>query len=91
MPNERVLAVISDLERTLVEFIRKHRITHEEYRQATDLIIAEVRAGEESLLFDVFLEAAATDVGNISRNGSMEAIEPWFWRHCSSLRSHVPR
>lgn len=79
MPNERALAVISDLERTLVEFICKHRITHDEYRQATDLIIAEVRAGEESLLFDVFLEAAATDVGNIGRRGSMEAIEGPFY------------
>lgn len=79
MTNDRVRTVVEDLELTLLEFIRKHGITHEEYRAATDLIIAEVQAGEGSLLFDVFLEAAATDVGNIDRPGSMEAIEGPFY------------
>jgi len=79
MINNRVLTVVEDLERTLVEFIRKHRVTHAEYRAATDLIIAEVQAGEMSLLFDVFLEAAATDVGNQDREGSVEAIEGPFY------------
>jgi catechol 1,2-dioxygenase len=79
MTNDRVLAVVEDLERTLVEFIRKHRITHDEYRAATDLIVAEVQAGEASLLFDVFLEATATDVQNHNRAGSIEAIEGPFY------------
>lgn len=79
MTNPRVLAVVEDLERTLVGFIRKHRITHDEYRAATDLIVAEVQAGEGSLLFDVFLEAEATDVGNHEREGSIEAIEGPFY------------
>jgi catechol 1,2-dioxygenase len=79
MPNDRVLTVVEDLERTLLEFIRKHHISHDEYRAATDVIIAEVQAGEASLLFDVFLEAAATDVGNDGRKGSIEAIEGPFY------------
>lgn len=79
MTNSRVLTVVEDLERTLLQFIRKHGITHEEYRIATDLIIAEVLAGEASLLFDVFLEAETTDVGNVGRSGSMEAIEGPFY------------
>jgi len=79
MTNDRVRTVVDDLERMLVEFIRKHRITHEEYRAATDVIVAEVQAGEASLLFDVFLEAAATDVGNEGREGSIEAIEGPFY------------
>ncbi|MFF0144136.1 catechol 1,2-dioxygenase [Amycolatopsis sulphurea] len=79
MTNDRVLTVVEDLERTLVEFIRKHGITHAEYRAATDLIIAEVEAGEASLLFDVFLEAAATDMDNHGRTGSIEAIEGPFY------------
>lgn len=79
MTDDRVLTVVEDLERTLVEFIRKHRITHAEYRTATDTILAEVRAGEGSLLFDVFLEAAATDVNNDGREGSIEAIEGPFY------------
>jgi catechol 1,2-dioxygenase len=79
MTSERVLTVVEDLERTLLEFIRKHQITHEEYRQTTDIIIAGVKAGEESLLFDVLLEAEATDVGNVGRAGSIEAIEGPFY------------
>jgi catechol 1,2-dioxygenase len=79
MPNDRIRTVVEDLEQTLLEFIRKHRITHAEYRAATDIIIAEVKAGEESLLFDVFLEAEATDIGNVGRQGSPEAIEGPFY------------
>ncbi|MET0821076.1 MAG: catechol 1,2-dioxygenase [Aeromicrobium sp.] len=79
MSQERVITVLEDLERLLVEFIGKHGITHDEYRAATDLIIAEVQAGEASLMFDVFLEAAATDVGNHGREGSIEAIEGPFY------------
>lgn len=79
MTNDRVRTLVEDLERTLVEFIRKHRITHAEYRSATDLLVAEVQAGEGSLLFDVFLEAAATDTDNHGRPGSIEAIEGPFY------------
>lgn len=79
MTGQRIITVVEDLERTLVEFIRKHGITHAEYRAATNLIIAEVNAGEESLLFDVFFEAEATDVGNAGRVGSIEAIEGPFY------------
>ncbi|WP_445183277.1 dioxygenase family protein [Pseudonocardia sp. Cha107L01] len=79
MTNDRVLTVVEELERTLVEFIRTHRITHAEYRSATDLLVAEVQAGEGSLLFDVFLEAAATDMDNHGREGSIEAIEGPFY------------
>jgi catechol 1,2-dioxygenase len=79
MTSERVLTVVEDLERTLLAFIRKHQITHEEYRQATDVIIAGIKAGEESLLFDVLLEAEATDVGSIGRAGSIEAVEGPFY------------
>jgi catechol 1,2-dioxygenase len=79
MTTHRVPTVVEDLERTLVEFIFKHRITHDEYRAATGLIVAEVQAGEGSLLFDVFLEAAATDMDNAGREGSIEAIEGPFY------------
>ena len=79
MTQDRVRSLVEDLERTLVAFIRTHRVTHAEYRAATDLIVAEVQAGEASLLFDVFLEAAATDVGNDDRTGSIEAIEGPFY------------
>jgi catechol 1,2-dioxygenase len=75
----RIRTVVEDLEQVLLDFIREHQITHAEYRTATDLIIDSVRSGEESLLFDVFCEAAATDVGNVGRQGSPEAIEGPFY------------
>ena len=76
----RIRSVVEDLEQVLLDFIRKHQITHTEYRAATDLIIDSIKAGEESLLFDVFFEAEATDVGNLGRDGSPEAIEGPFYR-----------
>jgi len=79
MSNDRLKTVVEDLERTLLDFMRKHRITHDEYRLATDLLVGSVKAGEESLLYDVFLEAKATDIGNIGREGSPEAIEGPFY------------
>jgi catechol 1,2-dioxygenase len=59
--------------------MRKHKITHDEYRCATDILVASVKAGEGSLLYDVFFEAEATDIGNIGRQGSVEAIEGPFY------------
>ena len=79
MTNERTVNVVEDLERVLLDFIHKHGITHDEYRAATDLVVSEIKAGEGSLLFDVFLEAAATDVANTGREGSIEAIEGPFY------------
>lgn len=76
---DRIVTVVEDLEQTMLEFLRKHTITHEEYRAATSLIIDEIKTGEESLLFDVFLEAEATDIGNTQHSGSIEAIEGPFY------------
>jgi len=76
---ERVRIIIEDLEQTLLEFIRKHRITHEEYRCASNTLVGSVKAGEESLLYDVFVEAATTDTGNIDNQGSLEAVEGPFY------------
>ncbi|MDQ1528248.1 MAG: catechol 1,2-dioxygenase [Actinomycetota bacterium] len=79
MSSQRRLEVVEDIERTMLELIRKHQITHEEYRAATDLVIASIKEGEESLLFDVFFEAEATDVVNAGRTGSPAAIEGPFY------------
>lgn len=72
-------AVLEDLEQVLLAFMRKHAITHEQYRRATEVLVGTVKAGEESLLWDVFLEAEATDIGNGLRAGSPEAIEGPFY------------
>jgi catechol 1,2-dioxygenase len=76
---ERTRILLEDLEQTLLRFIRKHEITHDEYRCATDHLVATVKAGEGSLLCDVFFEAETTDVDNHGRQGSVEAIEGPFY------------
>ena len=65
--DSRLKSVVCDFEQVLLDFIRDHRVTHSEYRAVTNIIIDSVKSGEESLLFDVFCEAAATDVGNVGR------------------------
>lgn len=79
MTNQRVLEVVEALEKTVQNFIREHQVTHAEYRQATDIIIDSIKSGEESLLFDVFFEAEATDVASQGRDGSTLAIEGPFY------------
>jgi catechol 1,2-dioxygenase len=39
MSNDRIKTVVEDLERLLIEFMRKHKITHDEYRAATDILV----------------------------------------------------
>jgi len=79
MTEQRAQVLLEDLEKVLQDFIHKHRVTHDEYRVATEVLVETVRAGEESMLFDVFLEAAATDVDNIVKAGSMASIEGPFY------------
>jgi catechol 1,2-dioxygenase len=76
---KRTRTVLEDLERTLQQFMRKHGITHDEYRRATDILVDSVKAGEETLLYDVFLEAGATDNDNIDSRSSTEAVEGPFY------------
>ncbi|MHA5332708.1 dioxygenase family protein [Pseudomonas aeruginosa] len=78
--NERAKTIVKDLQRVLLEFMQKHRITHDEYRIATTILTNTVKEGEESLLYDVFLEAEATDIGNRTKAGSPEGIEGPFYQ-----------
>ena len=79
MVNERARTILRDLEQTLLQFVRKHKITHDEYRCATEILVGSVKAGEESLLYDVFIEAAATDADNTGNRGGLRAIEGPFY------------
>ena len=88
MSNGRVKDLVEGLEKTILEFMREHRVTHHEYRAAINLLVETVKAGEESLLYDVFFEAEATDIGNIGREGSPEAIEgPFFLPGAPQLKA----
>jgi hypothetical protein len=79
MISERVRFILEDLEQTQLQFIRKHKITQDEYRCATDTLVGSVAAGEGSLLYDVFLEAATTSARNIGTGCSLDAIEGPFY------------
>jgi len=79
MVNERARYILRDLEQTLLQFVQKHKITHDEYRCATEILVGSVKAGEESLLYDVFIEAAPTDADNTGNRGSLRAIEGPFY------------
>ena len=46
MTTKRTRTIVEDLEQTLLQFMRKHRITHDEYRYATDILVSSVKAGE---------------------------------------------
>jgi len=85
---DRTRTILEDLEQTLLQFMRRHRVTHEEYRCATNILVGSTKAGEESLLYDVFLEAEATDNGNIDKQGSVEAIEgPFYLPNAPTLKA----
>ena len=75
----RIKELVEDFEQTAIAFMRKHGITHDEYRAVTDIIVKSIKAGEESLLFDIFFEAESTDIANQRREGSPEAIEGPFY------------
>lgn len=79
MSKERIEIVVEDLEQMLLTFIRKHQITHDEYRKTTDTLINSIKFGEDSLIFDVFFEAEITHIGNSGRSASPEAIEGPFY------------
>lgn len=79
MPHIRTKMLIDDLIGTITAWMRTNGITHDDYRHATEAVIASIKSGEESLLFDVFFEAVATDNANIGRPGSPEAVEGPFY------------
>ena len=76
---ERARYLVEEFERAAIDFIQKHKVSHDEFRVATTLLLDSIKSGEESLLFDVFLAAAAMDTENHDRDGSPEGIEGPFY------------
>jgi catechol 1,2-dioxygenase len=70
---QRLEAIFVDVRGALIEVIRRHRVTWEEYRAATSwLEQAGSQAHEIPLLLDVFLSPAVDDI-NAPGNGSTES------------------
>jgi catechol 1,2-dioxygenase len=75
----RLTEVVDDLLTTLRGFIRRHRITHEEYRRAVGFMLETAEKGEIPLLLDVFLESTVDQVDSVGRSGTETSVEGPFY------------
>jgi catechol 1,2-dioxygenase len=75
----RLTEVVDDLLITLRAFIRKHRISHEEYRRAVGFMLQTAEKAEIPLLFDVFLEATVDQIDSAGRDGTETSVEGPFY------------
>jgi len=77
--NPRLNQLFDDLIGTLCVFIRKHHVTHEEFRQAVACLSEAGEKGEIPLLMDVFLEVTVDRVASEGRGGTATCIEGPFY------------
>ena len=77
--NPRLNQLFDDLVGTLRAFIRKHHITHEEYRQAVACLHEAGEKGEIPLMMDVFLEVTVDQIDSEGRGGTETCIEGPFY------------
>jgi catechol 1,2-dioxygenase len=77
--NPRLKEVVDDLLTTLQAFIRKHDISHDEYRQAVGFMLETAEKGEIPLLMDIFLESTVDQVDSAGRNGTETSVEGPFY------------
>jgi catechol 1,2-dioxygenase len=84
----RLTEVVEDLLATLRGFIRKHHISHDEYRQAVGFMVDTAAKGEIPLLLDVFLEATVDRVDAAGRDGTETSVEgPFYAPNAPILKS----
>jgi catechol 1,2-dioxygenase len=75
----RLGEILEDLLATMRGFIRKHRISHDEYRRAVGFMVDTASKHEIPLLFDVFLEATVDQVDAAGRGGTETSVEGPFY------------
>ena len=72
----RLNAIVDDLQAALIEIMRTHRVTHEEYRAATVwLMAAGTQHLEIPLMLDVFLAQAVDDLSHEETEGTDNNVE----------------
>jgi Catechol dioxygenase N terminus len=77
----RFETVFGDLAEGLRAFIRRHRISYEEYHRALEFLAQVGAAGEVPLLMDVFLETMVDEVNHGGRPGTESCLEgPYYVR-----------
>jgi catechol 1,2-dioxygenase len=89
VPPRRLNEIFDDCVSTLRALIRKHHITHDEYRRAVGFL-TEVgrRDAEMTLLMDVFLEATVDQVESAGRKGTESAVEgPFYLPDAPAMKS----
>ncbi len=77
--NPRLNQLFDDLVGTLRAFIRKHHITHEEFRRTVAHLNEAGATGEIPLMMDVFLEATVDRVDSEGRGGTETCVEGPFY------------
>ncbi|HVN91869.1 MAG TPA: dioxygenase [Candidatus Binataceae bacterium] len=75
----RLKEVFDSLLVTLRQFIRDHKINHDEYRQAVAFMLHSAEKGEIPLLMDVLLEATVDQVDSEGRDGTASSVEGPFY------------
>ena len=81
MAEDRLAYLLDELLETLKEFIRKNKVTPEEYRKAVLFLHETGQIGEIPLMADVFVETTVDEVayGHQAGAGSVSAIEgPYY-------------
>jgi catechol 1,2-dioxygenase len=87
-PSPRLKKVFDQLLVTLREFIREHRINHDEYRQAVAFMLDTAQKGEIPLLMDVLLEATVDQVDSDGRTGTASSVEgPFYVANAPEMKS----
>jgi len=89
VPPRRLNEIFDDCVSSLRALIRKHHITHDEYRRAVGFL-TEVgrRDAEMTLLMDVFLEATVDQVESAGRKGTESAVEgPFYLPDAPAIKS----
>jgi catechol 1,2-dioxygenase len=77
--NPRVLEVVSDVLANLKELIRKHNLTHREYREVVGFFLETAKQGEIPLFMDVFTEWMVIDAAQLGKEGTENTVEGPFY------------
>ena len=79
MPNDRAVKLFDDLVDVVKDFVRRHDVTHDEYRAAVMFLHEVGTSGEMPLLLDVFVESTVNDINFQDKPGTPACIEgPYY-------------
>ena len=79
MSNERAVKLFDDLVDVVKDFVRRHDVTHDEYRAAVMFLHEVGTSGEMPLLLDVFVESTVNDANFAGKPGTPACIEgPYY-------------